>query len=101
MFSKPGWQSIVCNLHDHPHAYLVVQPHPYGAVTAADGRFEIRDLPVGEHTFRVWQPPTGYIRQAKLAGTAVDWKRGLARFTIRPGQNDLGDIQTIVDGDRP
>lgn len=86
MFSKPGLQSIVCNLHDHPHAYLVVQPHPYGAVTAADGRFEIRDPPVGEHTFRVWQPPTGYIRQAKLAGTAVDWKRGLARFTIRPAR---------------
>ncbi len=100
-FADPGWQSIVCNLHDHPHAHLVVQPHPYGAVTGADGRFEIRDLPVGEHTFRVWRPSTGYIRQAKLAGTAVEWKRGLARFTVRPGQNDLGEIQVPVDRNAP
>lgn len=100
-FSDAGWQSIVCNLHDHPHAYLVVQPHPYGAVTGADGRFVIEDLPVGEHTFRVWRPSTGYIRQAKLAGTPVAWKRGLARFTIRPARNDLGEIQVSTDRKAP
>ncbi|MFO0896508.1 MAG: carboxypeptidase regulatory-like domain-containing protein [Pirellulales bacterium] len=100
-FPESGWQSIVCNLHNHPHAYLVIQSHPYGAVTGADGRFVIEDLPVGEHTFRVWRPPTGYIRQAKLAGTPVEWKRGLARFTIRPGPNDLGEIQIPSDSEPP
>lgn len=97
-FAEPGWQTIVCNLHRHGHAYLVVRPHPYGAVTQAEGSFTIEDLPVGEHAFRVWRPPTGYILEARVAGETVHWKRGLARIAIRPGANDLGDIQAPVPG---
>jgi len=91
-FSEPGWQRIACNVHAHEAAYLVVRPHPYGAVTSSDGRFEIKNLPVGQHAFRVWRPPTGYLRQATLEGKPVEWKRGQVQLTIRPGKNDLGDI---------
>ena len=43
-------------------AYWVVLDHPYSAVTGKDGSFEIKNLPIGEHNFTVWQEKVGDIR---------------------------------------
>jgi plastocyanin len=41
---------VQCNQHPWMKAYLSVLPHPYFAVTAQDGTFQIKDLPPGEYT---------------------------------------------------
>jgi plastocyanin len=41
---------VQCNQHPWMRAYINVMPHPYFAVSAADGRYEIRNLPPGEYT---------------------------------------------------
>ena len=41
---------IQCNQHPWMKAYVNVMPHPYFAVSAADGTFEIANLPPGEYT---------------------------------------------------
>lgn len=41
---------VQCNQHPWMKAYLTVLPHPYFAVTAQDGSFQIMDLPPGEYT---------------------------------------------------
>src|SRR5205085_12116467 len=41
---------VQCNQHPWMKAYLNVLPHPYFAVTAPDGSFQIKDLPPGEYT---------------------------------------------------
>ena len=46
---KPvGLLAIKCDLHNWMKAYLAVVPHPYFAVTGADGTFHIDALPAGE-----------------------------------------------------
>jgi plastocyanin len=40
---------VQCNQHPWMKAYLSVLPHPYYAVTAQDGSFQIKDLPPGEY----------------------------------------------------
>ena len=42
--------SVQCNQHPWMKAYVSVLPHPYFAVTAQDGSFQINDLPPGEYT---------------------------------------------------
>ncbi|HEV2961398.1 MAG TPA: DUF2012 domain-containing protein [Candidatus Angelobacter sp.] len=41
---------VQCNQHPWMKAYVNVLPHPYFAVTAQDGSFQIKDLPPGEYT---------------------------------------------------
>jgi hypothetical protein len=50
---------LKCGAHAWMHAYVGVQDHPYFAVTAADGKFVIKDLPKGEYTLEAWHPELG------------------------------------------
>lgn len=45
---------VVCDFHTWMRAYQLPLEHPYGTLTGEDGSFEISDLPVGEHEFRIW-----------------------------------------------
>jgi plastocyanin len=50
-FSKPEVMiPVQCNQHPWMRAYIGVLTHPYFAVSAADGSFEIKNLPPGDYT---------------------------------------------------
>jgi len=44
-------------------AYWVVLDHPYAAVTDKDGKFQIPQLPVGDHRFMIWHERCGYLKK--------------------------------------
>lgn len=46
--------SVGCDIHTWMLAYHLPLDHPYGVVTDENGEFEIQDLPVGTHKFRIW-----------------------------------------------
>lgn len=69
---------VSCDIHPHMSAYWMVADHPYVAVTDADGKFKIDNLPVGEHTFRVWHERPGYIN-------CGEFKRDL-KITVKAGE---------------
>ena len=51
--------------------------HPYAALTDKDGKFQIDNLPVGEHNFRIWHERLGDINKkyqvSVTAGDRVEW----------------------------
>lgn len=55
---------IRCDIHPWMQGWVMVVDHPYVAVTGADGTFQIKNLPAGEHEFRVWQEKVGYLGAA-------------------------------------
>lgn len=65
--------SVVCDFHSWMKAYHLPLSHPYAAVTAADGTFEIKDLPPGSYQFRLWH--SGQFLERKVA---VEIKDGAA-----------------------
>ncbi len=74
---------IGCDIHPWMQAWWVILDHPYAAVTKEDGSFEIRDLPVGDHVFVVWQEKVGYLNKTYAV-------------TVKPGANELEPIKVPV-----
>jgi hypothetical protein len=50
---------LKCDVHGWMNAYANVVPHPFFAVTGADGRFEIKGLPAGTYTLEAWHETLG------------------------------------------
>lgn len=79
---------VSCNIHPWMKAHVVVKDHPYVAVSAKDGTFEIKDLPAEELEFIVWHENQGYL------SAKSDWKKGAFKMKIKKGDNNnLGEIK--------
>jgi len=53
-FDKTGVVKIGCNIHDWMSGIILVLPSPHFAVTDADGRFVLEDLPPGTYVLAAW-----------------------------------------------
>ncbi len=50
---------LECNVHGWMKAWVGVLPHPFFAVTGADGSFKISGLPPGTYTIEAWHEKYG------------------------------------------
>jgi hypothetical protein len=76
--ARVGTVGITCDVrHVWMAAFVVVADHPYHTVTDAEGAYEIRDLPPGTYTMRVWQEELGTREQ---------------QVTIEPGGTATVDV---------
>jgi plastocyanin len=63
-FLKPElFLQAKCSVHPWMGAYVAVMDHPYFAVTGASGKFEIKNLPVGNYTLEAWHEVFGTQKQ--------------------------------------
>ncbi len=68
--------------------FVLLRSNPYMAKTDQDGRFTIKNLPVGQHVFRLWHERGTYLRDIKIGSLKTDSK-GRLTVTIRKGSNEL------------
>jgi hypothetical protein len=54
---------VKCNIHPWMRAWIGAAPHPYFAVTGADGSFQLRNVPPGTYTVEAWQEELGRLEQ--------------------------------------
>lgn len=91
---------LACSIHPWMSGYLLVKDDPYAAVSDADGKLTIKNLPAGKWTFVIWQERAGYVDEVKQNGKATKWTRGRVTVDIKAGANDLGEIKipaTTID----
>src|SRR5688572_11894997 len=55
-FDRPGLSRIFCNIHPGMAAYILAVDSGYFAVSDRQGRFSIRGVPPGDHTYKAWRP---------------------------------------------
>ena len=53
-FDTPGIVPIICDIHAHMSAYVLVFSHPFFSVTDRQGRYALTNVPAGTHTVKVW-----------------------------------------------
>ena len=55
-FKKECFASLLCKVHPEMEGFVTVLPTPYFAVTSADGSYDIKGVPDGAYTIKVWHP---------------------------------------------
>ena len=58
-FTQSEMIRVTCDVHDWMTAWIVVQDHPYYALTDTTGAFQLSDVPPGEYELRVWHEELG------------------------------------------
>jgi plastocyanin len=54
LFDRPGIVRVFCEIHSHMSAFILVFSHPYFAMTDAEGRYRIDDVPPGTYNVIAW-----------------------------------------------
>lgn len=69
-FREPTLLRVGCgNGHKWMAAYIAVMPHPWAALSDANGKFTLRDLPAGTHKLYAWHEVLGTLtREVKVPG---------------------------------
>jgi hypothetical protein len=97
---EPAPAPITCSIHPWMVAYMLPRANGYVAVTDAEGRFEIANLPAGEPLeFQVWHE-SGSAAGKGLVGSTPDapelkWNnRGRLIVTLQP--DEVKEIKVVV-----
>jgi hypothetical protein len=69
-----------CNVHTWMTAYAGVLPHPYFAVTANGGAFDLKNLPPGTYTIEAWHEKLGTSTQSV---TVAEKESKTVNFTFK------------------
>jgi plastocyanin len=68
---------IKCDIHPWMGAYLAVLSHPFFAVTGADGKYEIKNIPAGDYELSAWHEKLGTEKQKVSVHASgklsIDW----------------------------
>ncbi|MDZ7363597.1 MAG: carboxypeptidase regulatory-like domain-containing protein [candidate division KSB1 bacterium] len=77
MFAHPEAVAVKCDVHGWMSAWIIAVDHPYYAVTDANGKFTIADVPAGTYTVEFWQEKLGMqnkqVTVAASGTTTVDF----------------------------
>ena len=84
---------VDCNIHPFMHGWILVKDDPYMVASAADGTFEIKNVPTGKREFEFWHEVPGRLKKLKYQGGTLN-QQGRAQLTVVDGQTlDLGEIK--------
>ncbi len=83
---------VACNIHPWMKGWVVVRPNPYAAVSAADGTFEIKNVPAGEVELQMWHEKAGYVGEISVKGKAEKTAKGRKKIKVAAGDTDLGEM---------
>lgn len=84
---------VACNVHPWMNAYVLIRDNPYMATSAADGTFEIKNVPAGKHDFAFWHEAKGNLKDLKVGKEKAD-RKGQLEINVPAGETvDLGVIE--------
>jgi plastocyanin len=73
-FAQPDIVRLTCDVHGWMTGYVVVQEHPYYALTDERGAFKLADVPAGDYDLKVWHETLGETTQKVSVQPGADTK---------------------------
>jgi plastocyanin len=88
-FDKPGVSFVFCNIHPNMIAYVVALNTPYFAVSDAQGKISISDVPPGRYRVDVWYEHTPSNELAALSREVTIGGSSASLGVLRVRESDV------------
>lgn len=85
--ADPEVIKVGCDAHNWMQGWWYATANPYYAVTGADGKYTIKNVPPGSYTLEVWQEKLGVAKRPVTVGKGASVK---ADFTLKLPQGQSG-----------
>ncbi len=82
---EEGMFVVKCDVHPWMQSYVGVFSHPFFAVTGADGKYTIKDLPAGTYEVEAWHERLG-TQKTKVTVGASDTQTAAFKFSPPAGK---------------
>lgn len=92
--SEPLPVPVACSIHPWMSASVLIQDHPYVAISDEKGKIHLKNIPAGEWTFHIWHERAGNLREATLNGKLWKWPKG--RMTAKIADEEVLDLGKAV-----
>lgn len=91
-FAVPGAYHATCDAgHPWMSAYVIAMEHPYYAITDANGKFELKDVPPGTYRLTMWH------EGVNVARTEWDGKKAKAYY-YEPPYEEIREVVVQPNG---
>lgn len=87
---------VSCSIHPWMRGWVLIRDNPYMAVTDPEGRFEIKNIPVGKWEFVFWHERATYLTEVTIDGKLTQWRRGRVEIPIAADGVDMGVIKVAA-----
>ena len=87
-FDRPGIVRVFCDIHSHMNAFILVFSHPFFAMTDADGRYRIDNVPPGTYNVIAWN-------EGRVVGAAAGDRPGRRRRRARLRRFDEAFLSSL------
>src|ERR1700686_1820562 len=71
-FKKECFAALLCKVHPEMEGFVAAVPTSYFAVTSPDGSYEIKDVPDGTYTLKVWHPTLKAAQKSVVVNGATE-----------------------------
>jgi plastocyanin len=78
-FKKECFAALLCKVHSEMEGFVVALPTSYFAVTSSDGSYEIKDVPDGTYTVKVWHPTLKAAQKSVVVKGATEVSLAIAK----------------------
>ena len=86
----PG--EVRCDIHKWMDSVIFIRDNPYVAITDAEGKFKIENLPPGDWQFQFWHKKAGYLKTLEIKGYKPS-RKGVIDATITKAKTlELGTL---------
>lgn len=90
----PGCLTVLCDVHSHMRAFLVVGGSPWITACGRTGRFRLDDVPPGQYRLTVWHEMGDEVASTvTVGGDSLDL--GAIAVTARPGSVATADNRPV------
>lgn len=90
-FDETGNFTLLCDIHHHMRAYIIVLQNPFFALTDEQGRFEILNAPSGSHILKTWHEA-----HAPASRDVFIEKETVTQFVLTPHSMLKGKSETPI-----
>lgn len=86
---------VQCDAHLHMNGWFIALEHPYAAVSAADGSYEITEIPPGRYRLVAWHEGFTIVNRSEVEASSTQRKEDATRPAYEAPRVEFREVEVL------